>query len=193
MVPLPVWRRKGKKHATKRKGNNPASTSDKKRKFDETTLERSSPGRKVRLLSDSDESVSSRNVVCVSDEERAGGLEPGSGLTLSVPELDSIVTVRSQINLLEVQEPEISESMMREILDLVSEPSGSKELSEDLSNSKPRVGMSSGKAKSFRPYPKIADSRNYTYDEMIEYQEKFNDFDDFQFDIDDMEKEFYVL
>ena len=62
--------------------------------------------------------------------------------------------------------------MMKEILDLVSELSGSKELSGDLSNFKPRVGMRSRTAKSSRSYPKIADSRNYSYDEMIEYQEK---------------------
>ena len=57
------------------------------------------------MLSD-DESESSRNVVCVSDEERAGNPDLGSGLTPFVPELDSIVTVRNQINLREVQEPE---------------------------------------------------------------------------------------
>ena len=39
-------------------------------------------------------------------------------------------------------------------------------------------------------YPKIADSRNYTYDEMIEWQEKLNDSNDVQFDIDDVEKKF---
>ena len=57
--------------------------------------------------------------------------------------------------------------MMRDILDLVSKPSGSKELIGDLTSSKPRVGMSSRTAKISRSYPKIADSRNYTYDEMI--------------------------
>ena len=75
------------------------------------------------MLSDSEESESSRNVVCVSDEERAGSLEPGSGLTQSILELDSIVMVRSQINLLEVQETEICEFVIRDILDLVSVPS----------------------------------------------------------------------
>ena len=52
---------------------------------------------------------------------------------------------------------------MKEILDLVLEPSGSKDLSGDLGNSKPRVGMRSRMEKSSRSYPKIADSRNYTY------------------------------
>ena len=60
----------------------------------------------MRLLSDSDESECSRNVVCVSDEERKGCLELGSGLTPSFLELDSIVAIRSQINLLKDQEPE---------------------------------------------------------------------------------------
>ena len=82
-------------------------------------------------------------------------------MTPSVPELDSIVTVWSQINLRKVQEPKSSESEMTDILDLVSEPTGSKEMSGDLSSSKPRVGMSSRTAKSFRSYPKIDDSRNY--------------------------------
>ena len=37
---------------------------------------------------------------------------------------------------------------------------------------------------------KIADSRSYTYDEIIECQEKLNDSDDFQFSINVVEKEF---
>ena len=53
------------------------------------------------------------------------------------------MTVWSQANAQEVQEPRRSESIMKEILDLVSEPSGSKELSGNLSKSKPRVGMRS--------------------------------------------------
>ena len=124
-------------------------------------------------------------MVCVSDSNRAGRLEPGSGLTPSVPELESIVTVWSQIDLREVQEPKNSEAVIRDILDMISEPSGSKELSGELSISKPRVGMSSRTVKSSPPNPKIADSRVYPYDEMIEYQEKLNDSDDFEFDISD--------
>ena len=98
--------------------------------------------------------------------------------------------VRNQANPRVVQEPGSSESVMKEILDLVSEPSGSKELIVDLSKSKPRVGMRSRMEKKSRSYPKIADSRNYTYDEMIEHWEKLNDSNDFQFDRDDVEKEF---
>ena len=71
-------------------------------------------------------------------------------MTLSDPELDSIVTVRSLINPRKDQESESSsETVMKEILDLVSEPSGSKELSGDLVNSKPKVGMRSRTAKRF--------------------------------------------
>ena len=48
--------------------------------------------------------------------------------------------------------------------------------------------MSSRTAKSSRPAPKISDTRIYTYDEMIEHQEKLNDSDDFVFGIFDVEK-----
>ena len=74
------------------------------------------------MLSDSDEGETSRKVVCVSDDARAGSLELGSGLSLSVLELDSIVTVRSQANLREDQESKSSESVKKEILDSGSEP-----------------------------------------------------------------------
>ena len=90
----------------------------------------------------------------------------------------------------EVQEPESSESVMREIIDMISKPSGSKELSGDLSIYKPRVGVSSRMVKNSRPTPKISHTRVYTYDEMIEHQEKLNDSDDFEFDISDVEKKF---
>ena len=80
-------------------------------------------------------------------------------MTPSAPELDSIVTIRSQINLRGGQETEICESAMKDILDLVSKPSGSKELSRDLSSSKPRVKMSSRTMKSSRSTLKIADPR----------------------------------
>ena len=157
MVPLPVWKRKGKKHAAKRKGNYPAPATDKKTKLDEESPEKCSPVRRVRLLSDFEEEERSRKVLCVSNDERAKTPEPRSGSTLSVPELDSIVTVRSQINLREVQETENIDSVMKELVELISEPSESKELSGDLSSSKPRVGMSSGTRKSFRrSTPKIS-------------------------------------
>ena len=42
-----LWRRKGKKHAAKRKGSKLTLYSDKKRRVDEESQERSTPGRKV--------------------------------------------------------------------------------------------------------------------------------------------------
>ena len=98
LVPLPVWRRMGKKHAAKRKGNKLTTTFGKKRKVDEESLEKSSPGRRVKLIPNSKESENSRNVVCVSDEEWSCSLDSGSGLTLSILELDFIVTAWIQIN-----------------------------------------------------------------------------------------------
>ena len=44
--PLPVWKRKGKKHGAKRKASNPAPASDKKRKQDEKFPEKGSPVRR---------------------------------------------------------------------------------------------------------------------------------------------------
>ena len=77
MVPLPVGKRKVKKHA-KRKANNSAPASNKRRKIDESSLdqEESSPGRRVRLLPVSNEGENSRNVVCLSDSEKAGTPKP---------------------------------------------------------------------------------------------------------------------
>ena len=74
LAPLPVWRRKGKKHAAKRQGSKLTPDSRKKRKVEESQ-EKSSPGRRVRLLSDSDGNDSSRNVVCLFKGEGEGCLE----------------------------------------------------------------------------------------------------------------------
>ena len=124
LVPLPVWRRKVKKHAN-RKANISAHDPDKRQKIKESSLdlEEGSPGRRVRLISDSDEGESCRNVVCVSDSERAGTPETALGLTPSAPELDSIERVRSQIVLRKLPEPESSEAVMKDIMELKSEPS----------------------------------------------------------------------
>ena len=108
-----------------RKASNSGPASDKKSQLNEESPEKCSPVRRVRLISDSDEEDSSRKVCCVLDEERVRTLEPRSGSTPSVQELDSIVIVWSQINLQEVQETEISDSVMRDNLDLVFKPSGS--------------------------------------------------------------------
>ena len=84
-------------------------------------------------------------MVCVSDSERAGALEPGLSLTPSALELDSNDTVWSQILLRELMEPENSETVM-DIMELITEPSGSEELNGRVSVPNSRVGMSSGTA-----------------------------------------------
>ena len=68
-------------------------------------------------------------MVCLSDSKRGGNPEPGLGLTLSAPELDSIEMVWSQIVLQELTEPEDSEYVMKDIMELISEPSRSKVMS----------------------------------------------------------------
>ena len=98
--------------------------------------------------------------------------------------LNSIVTVRSQIILREIEEPESSDTVIKEI----SEPSGSEELNGELSFPNSRVGMSSGTVKSSRPKPKVADARVYSYDEIIERREKLNDSDEYEFNVSDVEK-----
>ena len=57
----------------------------------------------MRLVSNSELYESSRNVVLVSESEVKGSPELGFGLTLTVPELDSIETVWSQVMLHELQ------------------------------------------------------------------------------------------
>ena len=78
-------------------------------------------------------------------------------------------------------------------MELISEPSISKVLSEKSSVPTSRVGMSSGTMKSFHPKPKILDPRVHSYDEMIERQEKLNDSDEFEFNISPVETDFYRL
>ena len=99
--------------------------SGKKRKVEESQ-EMSSPGRKVSLLLDSDESACSRNVVCLSKDK--GCLESGSGFALSDPELDSIAVAWSQNNPRKEPEMESEDAVFKELQELLSEhePSGSK-------------------------------------------------------------------
>ena len=91
--------------------------SEKKRKMEES-MGGSSPGRNVRLLSDSDEDEPSRRVICVSGEKGCG--ESGSDLAPSDPELDSTVAVRSRINPREESKNE--DAVYREIQELLDEP-----------------------------------------------------------------------
>ena len=126
LLPLPSWKKKGKRHAAKRQGSKLALNSQKKRKVEESPESRS-PGQNVRLLSDSDESEPSKSVVCVSTDESCHKL--GSGLAPSHPELDSIATARSQINPREDPEEENKDSVYRELQELLYKPvpSGSKD------------------------------------------------------------------
>ena len=71
LVSLPVWRRKGKKHAAQRKGKKLTPASGKKRKVYEELLEKSSPEGRVRLHSDSE---GGRKKGCI---ERMGRGEAG--------------------------------------------------------------------------------------------------------------------
>ena len=127
LAPLPVRKRKVKKHA-KRKANASVTTADKRQRVEETSkyLKENYPERRVRLVSDFDEDKSSRNMVCMSDLNNEGDPESRLDLTLSIPKLDSIETVQSQFVLQEFQEPKPSKTVMNEIMELISEPSGSK-------------------------------------------------------------------
>ena len=60
-----------------------------------------------------------------SGSENESGSESGFGLDPSVPELDSLYTVRNQIVPQELQDAETSEIIMNEIVELVNEPCGS--------------------------------------------------------------------
>ena len=86
------------KHA-KRKANASAPMEDERRKIDKTSkdLEESCSERRVRLVSNTEADDSSRKVVFVSDSDDEVNPEYGFGLTLSVLELESIETVRSQV------------------------------------------------------------------------------------------------
>ena len=99
-----------------------------------------------------------------------------------------MVTVRS---LAKPREEEgVDSGAFRDLQELLDEPtpSGSKESLNISSSSKPTLSVSSGKRT--RRESRIGDRRVYSYDEIIESQEKLNDSDDFQFCLDDVEKEF---
>ena len=109
----------------------------------------------------------------------------GSGPTPSIPKLVSFVA-RSPAKPFE-EEGEDS-AVYRELQELLDKPtpSGSKESLKTSSKSIPKVPMNAKTGSGFG----IRDQRSYTYDEVIECKEKLYDSDDFQFSIDDVEKEF---
>ena len=88
------------------------------------------------------------------------------------------------------EEEGVDSGSFRDLQELLDEPtpSGSKESMNTSSSSKPTLSMSSGKRTKRESW--IGDWRVYSYDEIIESQEKLNDSDEFQFYLDDVEKEF---
>ena len=78
----------------------------------------------------------------MSDSDNKGN--PGSvfSLTPSFPEIDSILMVQSQVVLQELKENKSSETVIDEIMELITEPSGSQLLRENEKTSTPRVGVS---------------------------------------------------
>ena len=87
-----------------------------------------------------------------------------------------------------VEEGEDS-AAFRELQELLDDPapSGSKSGS---AKSHSKVGMIAKGAKKSWWGSRIRDQRMYSYDKIMECQEKLNDLNDFQFNIDDVEKEF---
>ena len=183
---LPTWKQKKKIHAGKRQGSKLAPFDEKKRKTDKVQVLVSLEQR-VRLLWESEESNSARRVICISGDEDAK--KPGSGQTPSVLELDSIVLIWSSAK---PCGDESTDSVYREIQDLLDKPvpSGSKEIPKTSNGSVSKVGMSAKKVKKTRSGSKVTDSRVYSYYEIIECQAKLYDSNDFQFSINDVEKEF---
>ena len=148
----------------------------KKRNIEDPLMCSSSAWR-VRFVNISEDSIH--------DEEEK---TVGSGQVPSAPELVSIVMVRSPAK---PREEEVVDSgAFRDLQELLDEPtpSGGKESEDISSSSKPALRMSS--VKRSRKESRIGDSRMYSYDEIIECQEKLNDSAEFQFCLDDVEKEF---
>ena len=180
MPRLPSWKQKAKKHTGKRFGSRLASGVKKKRNVEETLTEDSLEQR-VRFLSDSELSDQTRKVICVSVEEDS------YGPALSAPELVSIVAIRSPAKL--CAEEREGSAAFRELQELLDDPAPSRSKS-GFSKSPSKVEMSAKGTKKSGSGSRIWDQRMYSYDEIIECQEKLNDSDDFQFNIDDVEQEF---
>ena len=95
-------------------------------------------------------------------------------MTPSVPELDSIETVRSQVVLHEPLVDKSCETVMDELMEFISKPSGSWAVSKGENVITPRIGMSLEKVKSYPSKQKILDARVYSYDEMVEVEFKIS-------------------
>ena len=187
MPVLTTWKQKAKKHAGKRFGSKLAPDTEKKRKIDKVQ-NLSSPAQRIRYFSESEVSDSTRQVVCISADEEVDEL--GFGPTLSVPKLVSIVRARSPAKPCEDEGEDTA--VYKELQELLDEPtpSGSKESLKVSSKSYPKLGMSSKGVRKAGSGSRIRDERIYSYDEIINCQEKLNDSHEFQFNIDDVEKEF---
>ena len=100
----------------------------------------------------------------------------------------SIATVRSPAKPRE--DKGIDSGAFRELEELLDKavPSGSKTDLNIFSGSKPSMRKNCGKRSTRKS--SIGDKRIYSYDEIIERREKLNDSDEFQFCIDDVEKDF---
>ena len=121
-------------------------------------------------------------MICIPSEEDTVAI--GSGPTPSVPELVSIAMAWS---LAKLREEEVVDSMaFKDLQELLDEPtpSGSKEGEKISTKSNPKVAMSANRVK--KVGSRIEDKRSYSYDEIIEFQEKLYDSDEFQFNIEDV-------
>ena len=125
-------------------------------------------------------------MICIPDEEDMSTV--GSGPTPSVRELVPIAKAWSPAKLRE--EEGVNSAAFKDLQELLDEPtpSGIKESKKISIKSNPTVGMSANKKK--KVGSRIGDKRIYSYDEIIEHQRKLYDSDDFQFNIEDVEKEF---
>ena len=171
---LPVWKQKTKKHVGKRFGSKVDLDKSIKMKT-EDPLMCCSPAQKVRLVSTSE---------CSNTEEQDNA--EGSGQAPSATESVSIAAVRSLVKPREKES--VDSRAFRDLEELLDVPSGSKENSNISSGSK--ISMRRSSRNGSKRKPRIGDKRKYSYDEIIECQEKLNDSDEFQFCIDDVEKNF---
>ena len=148
----------------------------KKRKIEDQLICCSS-AEKVKLVSTSEGS----------NNEEQNNAE-GSGQAPFALEIVFIVMVRSPVKPRE--EEGVVSRAFRDLEELLDEafPSGSKESSSFFSGPKFSMRRSSGNGS--KRESRIGDKRMYSYDDIIECQEKLHDSDEFQFCLDNVEKNF---
>ena len=112
----------------------------------------------------------------------------GSGSSSATLEQDSTMGVRSRIDLPREGSVETAYRRLKEVIDEPSSPVNKKGSSKPDFKAVSR-GMRSGSKKIART--QIRDTRVYSYDELMEHRHRMEDDDDsFQFNIDDVEKNF---